>query len=148
MFGLKISVWVQTFRRVSPVLPCNFCHPAKRYHFLVCPWPLIIQLESTSTRSSSICWKFQTALGWASLPALRYKFDKYRLNFEASELQMSNISFDTETIRFIFCISTVARSRTFFNIHLWFCLFIHPIHWYHHIIQNAMEGLCVHTIEP
>ena len=27
MFGLKIFVRVQTFRRVSPVLPCNFCHP-------------------------------------------------------------------------------------------------------------------------
>ena len=28
MFGLKISVRVQTFRRVPPVLPRNFCHPA------------------------------------------------------------------------------------------------------------------------
>ena len=28
MFGLKIFVRVQTFRRVPPVLPCNFCHPA------------------------------------------------------------------------------------------------------------------------
>ena len=27
MFGLKIFVRVQTFRRVPPVLPCNFCHP-------------------------------------------------------------------------------------------------------------------------
>ena len=27
MFGLKIFVWVQTFRRVPRVLPCNFCHP-------------------------------------------------------------------------------------------------------------------------
>ena len=27
MFGLKIFVPVQTFRRVPPVLPCNFCHP-------------------------------------------------------------------------------------------------------------------------
>ena len=27
MFGLKIFVWVQTFRRVPPVLPRNFCHP-------------------------------------------------------------------------------------------------------------------------
>ena len=27
MFGLKIFVQVQTFRRVPPVLPCNFCHP-------------------------------------------------------------------------------------------------------------------------
>ena len=34
MFGLKIFVRVQTFRRVPPVLPCNFCHPgleAKKY---------------------------------------------------------------------------------------------------------------------
>ena len=28
MFGLKIFVRVQTFRRVPPVLPRNFCHPA------------------------------------------------------------------------------------------------------------------------
>ena len=27
MFGLKIFVRVQTFRRVPPVLPRNFCHP-------------------------------------------------------------------------------------------------------------------------
>ena len=27
MFGLKTFVRVQTFRRVPPVLPCNFCHP-------------------------------------------------------------------------------------------------------------------------
>ena len=27
MFGLKIFVRVQIFRRVPPVLPCNFCHP-------------------------------------------------------------------------------------------------------------------------
>ena len=30
MFGLKIFVRVQTFRRVPPVLPCNFCHPVRR----------------------------------------------------------------------------------------------------------------------
>ena len=29
MFGLKIFVRVQTFRRVPPVLPRNFCHPDK-----------------------------------------------------------------------------------------------------------------------
>ena len=28
MFGLKIFVQVQTFRRVPPVLPCNSCHRA------------------------------------------------------------------------------------------------------------------------
>ena len=28
MFGFKIFVRVQTFRRVPPVLPCNFSHPA------------------------------------------------------------------------------------------------------------------------
>ena len=28
MFGLKIFVRVQTFWRVPPVLPCNFCHSA------------------------------------------------------------------------------------------------------------------------
>ena len=28
MFGLEIFVRVQTFRRVPPVLPCSFCHPA------------------------------------------------------------------------------------------------------------------------
>ena len=27
MFGLKIFVQVQTFMRIPPVLPCNFCHP-------------------------------------------------------------------------------------------------------------------------
>ena len=27
MFGLKIFVRVQTFRRAPPVRPCNFCHP-------------------------------------------------------------------------------------------------------------------------
>ena len=27
MFGLKIFVRVQTFRRMPPVLPRNFCHP-------------------------------------------------------------------------------------------------------------------------
>ena len=31
MFGLKIFVRVQTFRRVPPVLPRNFCHPADAY---------------------------------------------------------------------------------------------------------------------
>ena len=30
MFGLKLFVWVQTFRRVPPVLLCNFCHPASK----------------------------------------------------------------------------------------------------------------------
>ena len=30
MFGLKIFVRVQTFRRVPPVLPRNFCHPVMR----------------------------------------------------------------------------------------------------------------------
>ena len=29
MFGLKIFVRVQTFRRVPPVLPRNFCHPGR-----------------------------------------------------------------------------------------------------------------------
>ena len=29
MFGLEIFVRVQTFRRVPPVLPRNFCHPAQ-----------------------------------------------------------------------------------------------------------------------
>ena len=28
MFGLNIFVRVQTFWRVPPVLPCNFCHPS------------------------------------------------------------------------------------------------------------------------
>ena len=32
MFGLKIFVRVQTFRRVPPVLPCNFCHPDNNYN--------------------------------------------------------------------------------------------------------------------
>ena len=31
MFGLKIFVQVQTFRRVPPGLPHNFCHPAPWY---------------------------------------------------------------------------------------------------------------------
>ena len=44
MFGQKIFVQVQTFRRVPPVLPRNFCHPdckliklfkAKLFH--ICP---------------------------------------------------------------------------------------------------------------
>ena len=35
MFGLKIFVRVQTFRRVSPVLPCNFCHPGWRHELLL-----------------------------------------------------------------------------------------------------------------
>ena len=30
MFGLKIFVRVQTFRRVPPVLPRNFCHPVQK----------------------------------------------------------------------------------------------------------------------
>ena len=32
MFGLKIFVWVQTFRRVPPVLPRNFCHPGAHHN--------------------------------------------------------------------------------------------------------------------
>ena len=31
MFGLNIFVRVQTFRRVPPVLPRNFCHPDYRW---------------------------------------------------------------------------------------------------------------------
>ena len=34
MFRLQIFVWVQTFRRVPPLLPCNFCHPATCYNIL------------------------------------------------------------------------------------------------------------------
>ena len=33
MFGLKIFVLVQTFRRVPPMLPCNFCHPSRDFDF-------------------------------------------------------------------------------------------------------------------
>ena len=35
----EIFVGVQTFRRVPPVLPCNFCHPAGQYKVisLHCP---------------------------------------------------------------------------------------------------------------
>ena len=32
MFGLKIFLRVQTFRRVPPVLPRNFCHPDHHHH--------------------------------------------------------------------------------------------------------------------
>ena len=41
MFGLKIFVRVQTFRRVPPVLPRNFCHPDSyilpRFHKFLLP---------------------------------------------------------------------------------------------------------------
>ena len=30
MFRIKIFIWVQTFRRVPPVLPRNFCHPEEK----------------------------------------------------------------------------------------------------------------------
>ena len=41
MFGLKIFVRVQTFRRVPPVLPRNFCHPDDDYDhsWLTGCWP-------------------------------------------------------------------------------------------------------------
>ena len=34
MFRLKIFLRVQTFRRVPPVLPCNFCHPGLSFAFV------------------------------------------------------------------------------------------------------------------
>ena len=47
MLGLKIFVRVQTFRRVPPVLPCNFCHPAISY------FPLHFKSQDHIRRSSS-----------------------------------------------------------------------------------------------
>ena len=38
MFGLKIFVRVQTFRRVPPVLPCNSCHPGPYNNLLHNAW--------------------------------------------------------------------------------------------------------------
>ena len=35
MFGLKIFVRVQTFRRAPPVPPHNFCHPALIYIYAI-----------------------------------------------------------------------------------------------------------------
>ena len=41
MFWLKIFVRVQTFRRVPPVLPRNFCHPGCIYGQLSPEWIVI-----------------------------------------------------------------------------------------------------------
>ena len=51
MFGLKIFVRVQTFRRVPPVLPCNFCHPALMHILWFCTLCLytVMQLFLTSS---------------------------------------------------------------------------------------------------
>ena len=45
MFGLQILVKVQTFQRVPPVLPCNFCHPANISAY---------QLDSTNDADSKL----------------------------------------------------------------------------------------------
>ena len=42
MFGLKIFVRVQTFQRVPPVLPGNFCHPANHKDY---SWGKIFVIE-------------------------------------------------------------------------------------------------------
>ena len=60
MFGLKIFVRVQTFRRVPPVLPCNFCHPVHHHH-------LLFQYPPTSFAPNSIpplLCRPRTALHW------------------------------------------------------------------------------------
>ena len=35
MFGLRIFVWVQTFRRGPPMPPHNFCHPGISYYLVI-----------------------------------------------------------------------------------------------------------------
>ena len=66
MFGLKIFVRVQTFRRVPPVLPCNFCHPDCRYvlflvqSFLLCLWNFIAsRLSKKMTKAGNIQFLFK-----------------------------------------------------------------------------------------
>ena len=73
MFGLKIFVRVQTFRRVPPVLPRNFCHPDVYYDKWKCqscietrynsvknknnegsthlPWPDFYMFKATAMRN-------------------------------------------------------------------------------------------------
>ena len=66
MFGLKIFVRVQTFRRVPPVLPCNFCHPDCRYvlflvqSLLLCLWNFIAsRLSKIMTKAGNIQFLFK-----------------------------------------------------------------------------------------
>ena len=46
MFGLKIFVRVQIFRRVPPVLPRNFCHPVSEQFFPISFFNIISQIIS------------------------------------------------------------------------------------------------------
>ena len=48
MFGLKIYVRVQTFRRVPPVLPCNFCHPGPMWLFFEDPNSKLLYVVSVA----------------------------------------------------------------------------------------------------
>ena len=76
MFGLKIFVRVQTFRRVPPVLPCNFCHPAWHSEHLCILSPLgvgklfVILLWFDVDREHCISIIYYGRV-WTCFPALR-----------------------------------------------------------------------------
>ena len=54
MFRLKIFVRVQTFRRVPPMLPRNFCHPDLTYSYqLIFFYPFIMKGKSGPTPTGS-----------------------------------------------------------------------------------------------
>ena len=59
MFGLRIFVRVQIFRRVPPVLPRNFCHPASIYskflwYCLICSNLALLKRKKHSLQMSHI----------------------------------------------------------------------------------------------
>ena len=62
MFGLKICVRIQTFRRGPPVPLCNFCHPA------TCPLNFFAKGDSDLDKGDSSLHYHYTHSSFSNLP--------------------------------------------------------------------------------
>ena len=64
MFGLKIFVRVQTFRRVPPVLPRNFCHPGRECNPDIRKWVVMQNLAIDLIFCCVLCLFSRFKEGW------------------------------------------------------------------------------------
>ena len=79
MFGLKIFVRVQTFRRVPHVLPRNFCHPASHIPIL------LLSASKVVCRTPFLVWRVNTTwkcFKWLDIRSCQTKLASPQWNLE------------------------------------------------------------------
>ena len=98
MFKLKIFVRVQTFRRVPPVLPRNFCHPA------------VLQLDFDRVSSWTVAfltlrlllWLRNLGYTWFSVHCLVYGYNLLKWKKSSRSLFADRLDFQP-----VLCVSMI-----------------------------------------